>query len=220
MGGPKRPEERQADLPRDVAEELKATARSGASARALTLVRRAVQAIEDERLEEAVKAGEEAKAAAPRAPAAREVLGIALYRLERFRVALRELQTYRRLSGRLDQNHLIADCQRALGSPEKAVETARTVLDGRLPEEVRAEAAIVAAAALADLERFDEALSLLRRFASSPEVARPHDLRIWYVLGDVLERAGRRRDAAREFRKVVRHDSEAFDAVDRLAKLG
>ena len=168
---------------------------------------------------QAIEAARTAKELAPRSGAVREVLGIALYRAERYRDALRELQAYRRMSGRLDQNHLIADAYRALGSPEKAIDPVRESLRARLPDEVRAEAAIVGASALADLGRFTEALSMLRASPSSERLSREFDLRVWYVKGDILERAGRPAEAADEFRRVVRHDSGAFDAAERLAKL-
>jgi beta-glucosidase len=78
---------------------------------------------------------------------------MALYRTGHFREALRELQAYRRITGRADQNHLIADSHRALGSPERAVSAAREAVRSRIPQEARAEAAVVGAAALADLGR-------------------------------------------------------------------
>lgn len=168
---------------------------------------------------EAVELAAQAKGLASRSAAVREALGMALYQSERFREALRELQTYRRISGRADQNHLIADCHRALGSPEKAVALAQEALAAPIPEEARAEAAVVAGAALADAGRFDEAVGILRRFRTDPDTARPYDLRIWYVLGDVLERAGRRGEAAREFRRILRHEPDAFDTAERLAAL-
>ena len=96
---------------------------------------------------------------------------------------------------------------------------AEEALRAPIPEESRAEAAIVAASALADMGRFDQALAMLKRFPSRPEVGRSHDLRLWYVTGDVLARAGRRDEAAREFRRIVRYDRTAFDAVERLADL-
>ena len=78
----------------------------------------------------------------------------------------------------------------------------------------------MAASALADLGRFDEGLALLRRLPTRPDVGRPHDLRVWYVTGSILARAGRREDAAREFRRILRYDQTAFDAAERLAELG
>jgi len=167
----------------------------------------------------AVEAAAEAKRLAPRSSSVRELLGVALYRAGRYRDSLRELQAYRRMTGRLDENHLIADSYRGLGMPEKAVPVAREAVHAHLPEEPRAEAAIVGAAALADLGRYAEALSLLQRFPARPNVSRPWNLRLWYVTGDVLERAGRRGEAAEEFRRIVRYDAGAFDAAERLAAL-
>jgi tetratricopeptide (TPR) repeat protein len=167
----------------------------------------------------AERAATKLKALAPRSVSTRELLGLALYQEERFREALRELQAYRRMSGRRDQNHVIADCQRALGAPEKAVAEARDGLAAPLDEAVRAECAIVGGAALADLGRFEEALSVLRSLPTHPEMARAHHLRLWYVIADVLERAGQRAQAAEQFRLILRHDPDAFDVPERLAAL-
>ena len=58
------------------------------------------------------------------------------------------------------------------------------------------------------------------------QLARPFHLRLWYVTGEILERAGRPEEAAEEFRRVVRHDPGAFDAaqcrrvLSRAAELG
>jgi tetratricopeptide (TPR) repeat protein len=78
---------------------------------------------------------------------------------------------------------------------------------------------IVAASALADEGRYAEALAFIGRAKTRDDVAEPYTLRLWYVKGDILERAGRPREAAVEFRKVVRHDGSAFDAAERLASL-
>ena len=167
----------------------------------------------------AAREAERAKSLAPRSPVVREILALAYYDAERWRDALREMQAYRRMSGRLDENHVIADAHRALGQPDRAVENAAQVFDADVPEEVKAEAAIVGASAFADMGQFEEGLGFLRRFATRSDVGRPFDLRIWYVSGDLLEHMGRREDAAREFLKILRYDREAFDAAERLAAL-
>lgn len=161
-----------------------------------------------------------AKRAAPRSAAVREVLGLALYGAERYREALSEMQAYRRMSGRADQNHIIADCLRAVGRPQQAVPLAQEALGARIPHEAKAEAVVVAASALADMERYEEALALLRRVRTREDVGSDYVLRLWYVTGDILARAGRAADAAREFRKIMRHDSSAFDVAERLVQLG
>ena len=77
----------------------------------------------------------------------------------------------------------------------------------------------MAASALADQGRFPEALAFLARARTREDVAEDYTLRLWYVRGDILARAGRREEAAMEFRKVMRHDAGAFDAAERLADL-
>jgi tetratricopeptide (TPR) repeat protein len=220
FGGPGRPPTGGPPVPRPIVAELRATARAGQADRAVRAFEHAVGLMERGRDGAAVASAAEVKSLAPRSGAARELLGLALYRAERFREALREFQAYRRITGRLDQNHLIADCQRALGAPDKAIEPAREALGARIPEDARVEAAVVGAAALADLGRFDEALALLRSMPARGRAVRSFDLRLWYVAGDVLERSGRSREAAEEFRRIVRHDAQAFDAAERLATLG
>jgi tetratricopeptide (TPR) repeat protein len=202
-----------------VADEIRRTARPGKADEALSRTSRAVALLSRGDAAQAFREAEKAKSAAPRSGAVREILALGYYGAERWRDALREAQAYRRITGRKDQNHIIADSYRALGSPEKAVPVAEEALKAPIPEAVRAEAAIVAASALADMGRFDEGLAVLKRLPSHPEVGRDHDLRVWYVTGDVLARAGRRDEAAREFQRIVRHDRNAFDAAERLAEL-
>lgn len=200
-------------------DELRQVVRGNRAERAIADLSRAVTLLARGDHQAAASEAAKAKEAAPRSAAVREVLGLALYRGERFREAQAELQAYRRMSGRQDQNHLIADCHRALGSPEKSVPLVEEELRSPVPEEARAEAAIVGASALADMGRYPEALTLLRRFSRKSDLGRTWDLRVWYVTGDVLDRAGRPEEAAAEFRKVVRHDAGAFDAAERLAQL-
>ena len=216
--GPRRPT-RDRSLPRDVVDDVRRTARPGRAEEALSRLARAVALLDRGNPVQAAREAERAKEAAARSGAVREVLALAYYGAERWRDALREAQTYRRVTGRADQNHIIADCYRALGNPEKAVAPAEEALRARVPDEVKAEAVIVAASALADMGRFDQALAMLRRLRTPPDVGRAHDLRVWYVLGDVLARAGRPEEAAREFRRVLRYDRTAFDAAERLAEL-
>ncbi len=146
---------------------------------------------------------------------------MAFYQLDRFREALTEMQAYRRLSGRADQNHIIADCLRSVGRPDRAVPLAEEALAARgVPVAAKAEAVIVAASALADQGKFDQALGLLRRIRTREEVAGDEVIRVWYVTGDILARAGRPAEAAREFKKILRHDAGAYDVAERAAQLG
>ena len=211
---------RSAPLPRDVVDDVRQTARPAQAQEALGHLERAVELLGRGDAGQAVKEARKAKDAAPRSGAAREVLALAHYAAESWREALREMQAYRRMTGREDENHIIADSYRALGTPDKAVPLAEAALRAPIPADAKAEAGIVGASALADMGRYDEALALLRRLPNRADVGRAQDLRVWYVTGDILARAGRREDAAREFRRITRHDPTAFDAAERLAQLG
>lgn len=215
-GAPKR----RPALPQDVASELRHTARAGKADAAISRLERAIQLLERGDGHGAAAEAQKAKELAPRSPAVREVLGMAYYQLERFKEALSEMQAYRRMSGRADQNHIIADSLRAVGRPDRAVPLAEEALAARgVSLAAKTEAVIVAASALADQRKFDQALGLLRRVRTRDDVAGPEVIRVWYVTGDILAKAGRPNEAVREFRKIVRHDPAAYDAAERAAQL-
>ncbi|MGH2635617.1 MAG: hypothetical protein ACRDHU_05665, partial [Actinomycetota bacterium] len=122
---------RRSGLPADVVSELRQTSRSGKAEGAIGRLERAVELLERDDARGAAAEAQKAKDLAPRSASVREVLGLALYRLERFREALTEMQAYRRMSGRADQNHIIADCLRAIGRPDRAVPLAEEALGSR-----------------------------------------------------------------------------------------
>jgi hypothetical protein len=81
------------------------------------------------------------------------------------------------------------------------------------------EGAIVAAGALADLNRLDEGIARLERLQLDPRVAQEHHLRAWYALGDLLERRGRFTQALGWFESVAGANPELTDAPERVAGL-
>lgn len=209
----------QSDLPRDVVDELTRATRPTQVRDAVSRLSRAVELLERGDSGAAVAEAAKAKQLSPRSASVREVLGLALYGQERWPEALTELKAYRRMTDRADQNHVIADCLRAVGKPAEAVPLAEEALKAKVSNDVKAEAIIVAASALADQGRSAEALAFLGRARTRDDVAETYTLRLWYVRGDILAKAGRRDEAAEEFRKVMRHDAGAFDAAERLADL-
>ena len=214
-----RPAQR-SDLPRDVMDELQRVTKPTQLRDAVSRLSRAVELLDRGDSGAAVAEATKAKQLSSRSGAVREVLGLALYGQGRWQDALTELKAYRRFSGRADQNHVIADCLRALGKPQDAVPLAEEELRAKVPNEAKAEAVVVAASALADQGRFAEALAFLGRAKTREGVSEPYTLRLWYVRGDILAKAGRADEAAAEFRKVMRHDPSAFDVAERLADLG
>jgi tetratricopeptide (TPR) repeat protein len=220
-GGRGAPRSRQRPaLPGDVVTELRHTSKPGKAEQAIARLERAAKLLERADAPGALSEVHKAKELAPRSASVRELAGLALYELERYREALTEMQAYRRISGRADQNHIIADCLRAVGRPDRAVPLAEEALaDRSVPLSAKTEAVIVAASALADQGRFDQALGLLRRVRTRDDVAGPEVLRVWYVTADILERSGREQDALREFRKISRHDMAVFDVAERIERL-
>jgi tetratricopeptide (TPR) repeat protein len=211
---------RSAELPRDVLDEVRRTTRPAAQRDVIGRLARAIELLERDDAGAATVEAEKARALSSRSASVREVLGLALYGQGRFADAIRELKAYKRISGRNDQNHVIADSLRGIGKPREAVPLADEALrDRTVTNEVKAESVIVAASALSDEGRYAEALAFLGRAKTRSDVAEPYTLRLWYVKGDILARAGRGEEAAAEFRKVVRHDASAFDAAERLAQL-
>lgn len=91
----------------------------------------------------------------------RETLGVTAYQVGDYGLAIRELTTYRRLSGSNDQLPIMVDSERGLGRPEKALELGRSVDRKSLPASVRVNLAIVMSGARLDLGQNDLALAEL-----------------------------------------------------------
>ena len=137
-------------LPRDLVDEIRQTTRPTNQEQAIARLSRAVELLERGDSGAAIAEARKAKEAAPRSSSVREVLGMAYYGQERWQEAMTELKAYRRITGRADQNHIIADCMRGIGRPGEAVALAEEELRAKVPNEAKAEAVIVASSALAD----------------------------------------------------------------------
>lgn len=212
------PKKRSVRLAKETVQEIQASAGARAP-QVIELLEEAAEALDRDRASEAVGIATRAKSMAPRSASVRELLALGLYRAGRYKDVIREVQAYRRMTGRADQNHILADAFRATGAPDRAVPLAEEAMAAPVPVEIRAEAAVVGGSALADLGRYEQALALLRRYDRATTTAHEHDLRIWYVIADVLERAGRRSEAVERFRRILAHDPDAYDVAERLAAL-
>ena len=195
----------------EIRREIDQVAHFGSAKRVKELVAAAARASDSGDFEEAIEHLTQAKTKDPRSVHVRELLGLAYYQLERWREAARELAAYRRLSGKSDRDPEYADCERALGRPEKALEILNGLQRAEVSEEVYLEATIVAAGALTDLGRADEAVRLLEAGPIRPDVVEDHHLRAWYALADALEVCGRRADARGWWDAIYAEDPEFFD---------
>jgi hypothetical protein len=141
------------ELDRSAWRELKALTKDNAEwvAGHLVMASRVV----DEDPERAHKHALAASRRAGRIPVVRETVGITAYLLGDFALALRELRTYRRLSGSNDQVPMMVDCERGLGRPEKALELAGEVNRSELSPSIAVELAIARSGARLDLGHLD-----------------------------------------------------------------
>lgn len=165
-----------------------------------------------------------AKHLAPRSTSVRETLGIALYRAGDLKAALSELQTYRRMSGMNDQNHLLADCLRADGRDlDRAISVGMELVeDGTGDIERRVEAAIVVAAVLLSTGRPPRANAVIAPFLSgAPSRDVPPDsiVRLLWVAADIAEADGAPERAIEALRRLLSLDKDYEDAEERIAGL-
>jgi 23S rRNA pseudouridine2605 synthase len=150
-----------ADLDRAARNELRTLTKENADAVARHLVA-ASRVIEDdpaEALRHALAAGRRAG----RVAVVRESVAIAAYAAGDFALALRELRTFRRISGSDDQIALIVDSERGVGRPDRALEVGRSVDRAALPVEAQVGLAIAMSGARLDLGDAAAALDELER---------------------------------------------------------
>ena len=132
----------------------------------------------------------------------RETLAITAYRTGDYALALRELRTYRRITGRDDQLPLMVDSERGLGRPERALELGRSVPRGTLPVPVQVELAIAMSGARLDLGQPEQALAELEIPQLDPDVAYSWSPGLFDAYATVLEDLGRGAEAAEWFRRA------------------
>lgn len=201
-----------------VASELVAALGPTKGTRAAGRVAQAATAFANERLDEARRALAPIASDAPGAASVRELLGLTLYQLGRWRPAARELEAFGELTGSVDQHPVLADCYRALGRHAEAEALWEELRDASPSAEMVAEGRIVAAGSLADRGRLAEAIRLLES-APRGKKAREHHLRTAYALADLRERAGDVSRSRELFAWIVGVDRDFADAADRLAAL-
>jgi hypothetical protein len=129
----------------------------------------------------------------------RETVGVTAYGVGDFALALRELLTYRRISGSNDQVPLMVDCERGLGRPERGLELGREVDRNKLAPAVRVNLAIVMSGARLDLNQnelalaekvFDYSAPLFHAYAETLLVlGRTEESKRWRRLAERAEQA-------------------------------
>ena len=145
----------------------------------------------------------------------RESAGYAAYRAGYFEIALKELRAAFRISGDVSSMAVMADCERGLGNPLKALALAGSPDVKRLAKPEEIEMRIVAAGARRDLGEFDAAVVTL----TCKELKNESDewaVRLRYAYADALAAAGRQDEARTWFAKCAELDSDdSTDASER-----
>jgi tetratricopeptide (TPR) repeat protein len=227
---PRREERRQqarVELPEDVEPrmldqevrlELRSLSKETAElvARHLVVVGRTL----DEDPETALRHARAARALAGRVGSVREAAGLAAYAAGEWAEALTELRAARRISGHAGHLAVLADCERALGRPERALALADDPDVPGLGQDERVELVIVLSGARRDLGQADAAVLLLQEPARRTRRDRPWAARLWYALADALLDAGRAAEAREWFARAAdADDAGTTDAQERLLEL-
>jgi tetratricopeptide (TPR) repeat protein len=161
-----------------------------------------------------------ARARSGRIAAVREAVGIAAYHCGDWAQALAELRAARRMGSRSPLLALIADCERGIGRPERAIELARSAEAEQLTGDDADELRIVVAGARSDLGQLEQALAVL----SSPPLDRTRTgqaaARLHYAHAETLLALGRSDEALQSFMRAAAADVEdVTDAEERITEL-
>ncbi len=157
---------------------------------------------------------------ASRVAAVREAAGFASYAVGKYAEALAEFRAARRMTGNSELWPVMADCERGMGRPERALAMAGEPEVQKLDRAGQVEMRMVAAGARRDMGQADAAVVTLQ----SPELAsnsiQPWTARLRYAYADALLAVGREDEAREWFAKALEADqSGSTDASDRLAEL-
>ncbi|MCJ1716044.1 hypothetical protein [Curtobacterium sp. VKM Ac-2922] len=151
---------------------------------------------------------------AGRVAVVRETAAITAYRLGDFTTALRELRTYRRISGRNDQLPMMVDCERGLGRPERALELGRSVDRAALEPAVQVELSIAMSGARIDLGNPTAALGELEIPQLDPSTAYSWSPALYSAYAATLEELGRQDEADEWWARVDRAAEALAEAAD------
>jgi len=161
-----------------------------------------------------------ARARAARVAAVREACGEAAYATGRYAEALSELRAARRMNGSVDYVPMMADCERGLGRPERALRLATDEVRRSLDTDGRIELAIVAAGARRDLGQTEAALGMLESEPLHTHSRADWVARLRYAYADALLEAGRRSEALEWFHRTAGVDgNRQTDARERIVAL-
>lgn len=207
-------------LPDDAITEIQKRAGKRAD-RLLKYLKDAGTAYASERWADAKKALRPLLQEVPDSPVVQEMHGMILYRQGKWAAAAKEMELAHLATRSYDLYPAIMDCYRALKKFPKVASLWEELRAESPGAEIVMEGRLVAAGALADQKRLQDAIRLMEKAPrpKSNHTAKDHHLRGWYVLADLYDRAGETSKARALFQKVAKHDPDLADVLDRLDAL-
>ncbi|SUD48365.1 Uncharacterised protein [Nocardia otitidiscaviarum] len=170
--------------------------------------------------EQALEHARAARQRAGRIAVVRETAGVAAYHAGEWAEALSELRTARRMSGGAGLLAVMADCERGLGRPERAIELGRSDEARLLKGDEATELRIVVAGARMDLGQYDQAVVTLQTPDLDPSRTGSAAARLDYAYAEALLAAGREEEALTWFMNAASADLDGeTDAEERAADL-
>lgn len=203
-------------LPKWVRDEIVRSTPKDRRPAALAQLTRALEFFADEKYPAAATELRKAKDLSPRAATIRELLGLSAYRSGKWDEGLRELRTFRRLTGDLIHYPVEMDCLRGLGRTEDVIKAWERLQDYDISPMVNHEARVVYASFLLDQGRPRDAWPVIKpgRLVASPTEG---ELRRWFVAARVALEAGDK-DAARRLIAALDEQEPDFEGVDELRR--
>ncbi|MEU8201484.1 hypothetical protein [Streptosporangium sp. NPDC049046] len=208
------------ELDKEIREELRSLPLDLADliSRHLVAAERALGEDDAERAYEHTKV---ARRFAARIGVIREAVGIAAYRAGHFSEALSDLRAARRMTGSDSFLPIMADCERGLGRPERALDLVRSKEAERLDRVGKIELAIVESGARRDLGQNDAAVITIQRLPELRDTRpQPWSARLAFAYADALSAAGHAGPATEWFGRAMTFDEDGeTDAAERYAEL-
>ncbi|NEA34573.1 RagB/SusD family nutrient uptake outer membrane protein [Streptomyces sp. SID13031] len=161
-----------------------------------------------------------ARRLAARLGGVREAVAITAYLSEHYAEALTEFRAVRRMTGNHEILPAMADCERALGHPEKALALSREKQVIELEEGSQMEMLIVAAGARRDMGQTAAAIQTLEIPELTKRTRAEWLPRLRYAYADALAEAGRTEEALTWFHRAAGSDADgSTGAAERAAEL-
>lgn len=201
-------------LPKWVTDEIQRSTPKERREPAIKELSQAVDHYADDRFTAALPHLRKAKTLSPKSSVIRELLGLAAYRSSNWDEALRELRTFRRMTGDLIHMPVEIDCLRGLDRKTDVTREWERLKTFDVSPTIDSEARVVYASFLLDEGRPRDAWNVIKpgRLVAQPS---PGETRRWYVAARVALAAGDH-DAAEKLVSALEGQELEFEGVDEL----